>query len=323
MKRYAALELSENNVGVLSYSDDGECNVTIDQANRQAYEDFCFLISQEGKQQFLDFMNPDYEESEEAFFAEKQADEESERVDERDELLVPWFDYNDLVKAIETERKVNALLRGEVFTAVQCWVLMSEQSFTDEEKAELNERLLEIDPRLPTFVPPQNKRYMVLYDFAKMEAALSYAYAVADNMEMYRYHVRSLLQYYRVLIYGRAALDYFKYTGIGDINTHLPGAASLLNKYGTVLPDDEALVLMNSIVSIMEQYHREQHFDMSCFFEVYQMSLELARKAHDTEMISHYENRLKRISGVYFEKKGELKTSVDEEETDEFDWNID
>ena len=90
-----------------------------------------------------------------------------------------------------------------------------------------------------------------------------------------------------------------------------------------------------TLYSVMEvnhalTYDHVHEENLSCILETVLTLTKVVGNLHDqgylhldTEMISHYENRLKRISGVYFEKKGELKTSVDEEETDEFDWNID
>ena len=98
-------------------------------------------------------------------------------------------------------------------------------------------------------------------------------------------------------------LAYFKASTINEINSGLPGLASLLNKYGKVLPEVCALELLSDVIDLMEKYHAREHLPADSLFEVYKLALDFAEKANQTAAVIHYQKRVNRLSSVYFSAK--------------------
>lgn len=306
------IELQEHDVWVLS---DGECSMTPDEAIKQAYKDYCWKISEEGIARAKSLQNPsaiDFDDF--AGVAEQCADSVLNRLGIRVSVPMSHSDQEETltkdevkltIRAAALEQQINAMLPCEVLSMKGLWVVMKPPILSEGEKQNLRRQLRQADPRLSHCEPSARGRKGFHFILSKMEAAFSYAYACVDDWEGYLFHKSNLLKYYRALINGKRFNQWFKSAGISDIRSGLPGADSLLNKYGEVLPSHQALDLISGIVSSMELYHSEEHLNMGSLFEVYELALKLAEKACDSAAIKHFKRRIQTTSSVFFSKREE------------------
>ena len=303
------IEFEDNDIAVLSK---GDFDGTVIEIIGKAYDDFCWKISDEGIERTTSMIyDTDEDYSDLVTAAHKQADIAMEHfgVDVSEQLIPdskPQLTSEELelgVQAGLVQSKIKELLACDVASMMGLWVVMTPTVFSGDKKEQIRKGIYEIDEMLPFHSPSVDTRTQFLYELAKMEAAFSYTYAMTDDWDRYQYHIDNLLRYYEVLINGKRYNSLFKHSSIQEINSGLPGAATLLNKYGTVLPSDKALMLIDSIVKIMESYHSNQHFDFDRLFDVYEMALKIAKDAKNTALISHYEKRISEVSSVHFNKK--------------------
>lgn len=303
------IEFEENDIGVLS--EDDFYGSTMDIIEK-AYDDFCWKISEEGIQRTTSML---YDTEEDYSDLITEANKVANTVCEQfgvDVSDVPHIDMSAQltpeeielgVRASHIQAQVQDMLHCDVTSMMGLWVVMTPTAFSNSQKERIRKSLYEIDPMLSYHCPSLDSRTQFLYELAKMEAAFSYAYAMTEDWERYNYHIENLLKYYKVIIYGKRYNALFRRSSIQEINSGLPGAATLLNQYGVVLPLKYALQFINSIVKIMENYHTDQHFGFDTLFEVYEMALKISEEAKDQSSISHYKKRISDISFVYFNKK--------------------
>lgn len=303
------IEDSDHDVGVLSK---GDCSVTTGEAIAQAYEDFCWKISEEGIRYAAELMNDSEEDTSDLIaMANRAADialelrgielPETSHIDTAERLTEEEFELG--VEASNLEKQVNAMLRCNVGSIRGVRVVVKPPVWTDDEKRLIQEQLQQMDSMIPYHEPSLEGRTTFVYKLAKMEAAFSYAYANVGDWTQYAFHVSNLLKYYKVIIFGKRNNSLFRKLSISEINSGLPGAASLLNQYGMVLPPQQALEFIIEIIKIMEEYHRVEHLSVESLFEVYEMALDFAKGANDSSAITHFENRIKVLSSVHFSRK--------------------
>lgn len=302
------IEYEDNDIAILSK---GDFDGTVMEIIEKAYDDFCWKISDEGIERMTAIIYDTEDESDLITAAYKQASiamehfgvDVSEQLipDSKSHLTPEELDLG--VKAGLLQAKINKLLACDVISELGLWIVMTPTAFSDDKKEQIHKELYEIDEMLPFHSPSVDTRTLFLYALAKMEAAFSYAYAMTKDWDRCQYHIGNLLKYYEVLIKGKRYNALFKRSSIQEIKSGLPGAATLLNEYGAVLPPDKALVLIDSIVKIMESYHSDQHFDFEGLFDVYELALKIAKDAKNTALISHYEKRISEVSSVHFNKK--------------------
>ena len=300
-----------SSVCVLNNRSIADVDMDVDEAIEQAFEDYCFKISPAGIKKAKEniYGSPD-DISDILATAEKATDKacdmygvdifKSIYVDTGKKLSDEELELSRFVH--KQQDSVNSMLRCKVDNTMGLWFVMTPRIRSDREKEELRSNLFQTDTMMPVHIPSVDGRTVFAYELAKMEAAFSYAYAAIEDWDRYYFHRSNLLAYYRVLINGRRFLEHFKACTIHDIN-HLPGLASLLNKYGTVLPVAQALELLTKVIELMEQYHIGEKLPANSLFEVYTMALDYAEKAKDSTAIIHFQKRINHLSSVYFSEK--------------------
>ena len=296
-----------SSVCVLNDRSIADANIDVDEAIEQAFGDFCFKISPAGieKAQKDDYDSLD-DISDLLAAAEKAADKacdiyglnipRSSYVDMGEELTEEELEISRFVHM--QQELVNSMLHCKVDNSMGLWLVMNPRIRSDREKKELRSKLLQTDTMMQVHIPSIDGRTVFAYELSKMEAAFSYAYAVAEDWDRFLFHKRNLLAYYKILIYGKRFLKHFTSCTVNEIITGLPGLASLINKYGTVLPNDRALELLSDVIDLMEQYHFSEKLPASSLFEVYTMALDYAEKSKDSTAIIHFQKRISNLSCV-------------------------
>ncbi|MCL2816384.1 MAG: hypothetical protein FWD23_17455, partial [Oscillospiraceae bacterium] len=143
---------------------------------------------------------------------------------------------------------------------------------------------------------------LLVYNLAKMEAAFSCGYSLTGDYIKCSKHLNNLLVYYKMLIYGRYKLEFFNKFSIHDIESDLPGAATLLNKYdNNVLPSKISLWFIDEIIRIAENYNIEFGYSNEMLFEVYKKALDIAQIANDSKKETFYKTKMADISSIHYE----------------------
>ena len=299
-------------VCVLNNGEEESCDLCVDEAIKQAFEDYCFKVSPEGIKRAKEiFFDSDNGVSDIIAAATKAADTacdlhginipKSNYVETGERLSDEEIEISRFVRV--QQETVNSMLRCRVDNPMGLWFVMQPQPKSDSEKEELRNKLSQVDTMMLPHIPSVLGRTVFAYELAKMEAAFTYAYAVVEEWEKYDFHKGNLLSYYKILIEGRKALAYFKQASIHEIKAGLPGLASLLNQYGNVLPEVRALELLSDVIDLMEKYHAREHLPADSLFEVYKLALDFAEKANQNAAVVHYQKRINRLSSVYFSAK--------------------
>ena len=299
-------------VCVLNNGEEESCDLCVDEAIEQAFEDYCFKISPEGIKRAKEiFFASDNSVSDIIAAAANAADTacdfyginipKSNYVETGERLSDEEIEISRFVRV--QQETVNSMLRCRVDNPMGLWFVMQPRPKSDSEKEELRNKLSQVDTMMLPHIPSVLGRTVFAYELTKMEAAFTYAYAVAEDWEKYRFHKDNLLAYYKILIDGKSMLAYFKASTINEINSGLPGLASLLNKYGKVLPEVRALELLSGVIDLMEKYHAREHLPADSLFEVYKLALDFAEKANQTAAVVHYQKRVNRLSSVHFSAK--------------------
>ena len=301
-----------SSVCVLNNGEEESCDLCVDEAIEQAFEDYCFKISPEGIKRAKEiFFDSDNGISDIIAAATNATD----TVCDLHGINIPKSNYVETGERLSDEEieisrfvrmqqeTVNSMLRCRVDNPMGLWLVMQPRPKSDSEKEELRNKLSQVDTMMLSHIPSVLGRTVFAYELAKMEAAFTYAYAVVEAWEKYDFHKGNLLSYYKILIEGRKALAYFKQASIHEIKVGLPGLASLLNQYGNVLPEVCALELLSDVIDLMEKYHAREHLPADSLFEVYKLALDFAEKANQTAAVVHYQKRVNRLSSVYFSAK--------------------
>lgn len=298
-------------VCVLNNRSIADVDIDVDEAIEQAFKDYCYKISPTGIEKA---QKDDYDSLDDISDLLAAADKAADKACDIYGLNIPRSGYVDAGEELTEEELelsrfvhmqqelVNSMLHCKVDNPMGLWLAMNPQIKSDREKEELRGKLLQTDTMMQVHIPSVDGRTVFAYELAKMEAAFSYAYAVAEEWDRYCFHSDNLLAYYQILITGKRFLKYFRSCTITDIN-QLPGLASLLNKYGKVLPAARALELLSKVIGLMEQYHISEKLPANSLFEVYTIALDYAEKAKDSIAIIHFQKRINQLSSVHFSEK--------------------
>lgn len=305
-----SIDLEDHNIWILS---DGECTITTDEAIEQAYNDFCFKISQDGILREQNIYNDPDDVIDLSAILKRAATKHFPDNTDTSEIVSAFLptettftlseaESDLLARAIATEKNVNDIIDSKVFSSMGMWLVMNQRAYSETEKTEMYHRLSIYDTKLPYHNPERAGRTSFVYSLAQMEAAFSYAYAILCKWEEFDFHVKNLIKYYKILIFGRKYNSHFRRSGIHELK-HLPGASSLLNSFYPVLPAERAQTLIREVIDIMEAYHHEQRFDFGDFYEMYDKALHFAKEVNNHEAIAYWEKRISIVSSVYFKEK--------------------
>lgn len=289
-----AIESEENDVLVLSR---GEYFGTTMDMIKVSFDDFCWKVSDEAIEEVKvrDLMILDEEIDEWR--------EDIKCVEEiRHRLEVKQMSENEVElvnQAKKVQSQINELLHNSVLNRDQMWILIRDIDFTKEEKEDIHKKVSEMDTMIGYYSSPLDGISEMLEELTKMEVAFTYIYAISEDWERYNYHIVNLLKYYRDFIDARKYYGMFKIPRIDK----LPGALDLLYKSKHVLPLKETIRVINAIVVMMEEYCQTQGYNLANLFEDYEKALEIAKEAEDMQAIAYYEQRIKTVTSIYFEKK--------------------
>lgn len=305
------IDFETNDIWVISPAKTERDGTTID-AVEQAYKDFVFKVSEEGIEYARYLSNPNNAyKSMPPFDYMKWS---KKHVDPSD--FEGWFDV-DVQTAISLyenarilQKKVVNLVLGNIGGIEDCVEfggLYNGIVRSEEEKREMNKQLKLLDHDIPRIVANKPNRSKVIYGFADLEAAFVHGYAITDDWESYCVHRDALLKYYHCLIYGKKYDNLLLIgCGLSDIK-RLPGASSLANKKGRILPSKFALDLIISIVEIMESYYAHMGYPMDSLCEIFELALDIAKEANNLQQIVHFEKRIRTVTSVEFSRKNKME----------------
>jgi hypothetical protein len=263
---------------------------------KSAYDDFCYRISHEYKS-----FN---EQCDENALTQEDEDEISALtalITERD-LQLDDKNLDVLTKISDKENVLNNLLGSEnVLSYPLSWIAVKNISWNAQEKKTNLPIINELDVL-------GDKYNLEIYDkrlslnFANMEAAFSYCYALVEDFVSAEKHLKNLLVCYSKVLSLRSA-------GVALYNIScLPGARSLLginNSYGMlqcvgVLPPILALWFMDEIIILIENHNSLHNCNANLICSLYEKAIDFAKVANDEQKEMLYKLKIADATGVHF-----------------------
>lgn len=259
-------------------------------ALQRAYNDFCYRLTPEGRKWFSEC-----DEVDESDLAEYEEDNKLDEDRRRKEIACE--DGNIYVRATLTVASLCRITGMEYPTDIGLWVINGSPVWSQAKIDEVLPEIRELDKFSGVITPNVVGRTAFVVKLTCMEAGFSCAYALAGCDAECRQHLLNLLCYYEMMLQSRQG----RVVASSQYSSGLPGAKTLLNGYGHMLPPDTALWFMDQFVALLEKHNKDNSYLNSGLFEVYEKAVELAEQSNSAASVAAYKKKIEEVSNIRFE----------------------
>jgi len=269
----------------------------------KVYEDFCYRISPEYKT-FI-------EECDDYDLTQEEEIKISLGIKAQNEENNIWLanlskaDAEALSQANNIEKSLNSLIESPIIiSSPLAWFVSGDISWDALSKKTNLSILNELDVfNYKHSLETYDKGLML--NFANMEAALSYCYALVDDYRNSEKHLKKLLECYSKLLSFRIG----EHAGVSTNNIIcLPGARNLIGitperseaKYIGVLPPKLALWFMEEIINIVEKHNSLHNSNANLICSLYETAVDLAKADNDEHKVQLYKTKIADTAQIRF-----------------------